>query len=244
MSKQLIIVLCGKKQAGKNTACNFIVTQYLNKIRGHFPQNGEYCLDKNGHVSLNVYNEKKVWQHVTNQFQHEGVKVYSFADPLKAFCIDVLGVPYESCYGTDDQKNMPIEHILWDNLPNEIRRGKSGVMTGREIMQSVGTDICRRIYDDCWAKGTLNIIKKEKHPLALISDGRFPNEVIISKSFGAKTVKLKRNIYNDNHRSETALDDFDEKNFDLTIDNSSLSIEETCKILEKEVLQWMKLMFF
>jgi len=48
------------------------------------------------------------------------IKIYSFADPLKRFCIDAMGLKEEQCYGSDD-KNTFTEYN-WDTLPLEIRR--------------------------------------------------------------------------------------------------------------------------
>ena len=45
------------------------------------------------------------------------VKLYSFADELKRICVELFNIPYECVYGTDEQKNQPQEHLLWDNMP-------------------------------------------------------------------------------------------------------------------------------
>lgn len=42
---------------------------------------------------------------------------FSFADSLKRMCIDILGLEEWQVYGTDEQKNTPISHLLWDNFP-------------------------------------------------------------------------------------------------------------------------------
>lgn len=44
----------------------------------------------------------------------------SFADTLKDFCIETLGVAPEQCYGTDDQKNTSTEYA-WENVPDYYR---------------------------------------------------------------------------------------------------------------------------
>ena len=41
-------------------------------------------------------------------------KIYSLAEPLKNFCIDVLGLSYEQCYGTEKIKIL-IQNILGKN---------------------------------------------------------------------------------------------------------------------------------
>lgn len=265
----LIISLSGRKQAGKNTACNFIVSEFLkSRFEGW---NDLYINPKNGYIMNDedydgVDEESDIFcKQVTDQFVRYGVKVYSFADPLKRFCIDVLGVPEESCYGTDEQKNTPIPHLLWDNLPKEIvpyitkktevrytefsgvhrpsieyDEYKTGPMTGREVMQIFGTEVCRKFYSDCWAMGTMNAIKRDGLQLALVCDGRFPNEIECGKKFDAKVVRLLRKISEDNHSSEIALDDYPLDNYDLVVDNNGLSINETCQAMSKKITEWMK----
>jgi hypothetical protein len=48
------------------------------------------------------------------------VRAYAMADPLKRFCVDVLGLAEECVYGTEEQKNQKT-HILWENLPHYPR---------------------------------------------------------------------------------------------------------------------------
>ena len=49
------------------------------------------------------------------------IKVYSFADPLKRFCVDAMGLKEEQCYGSDDDKNTFTEYN-WERLPVVIRK--------------------------------------------------------------------------------------------------------------------------
>lgn len=42
---------------------------------------------------------------------------FSFADSLKRMCIDVLGLEEWQVYGTDEQKNTFVPHLLWENFP-------------------------------------------------------------------------------------------------------------------------------
>jgi hypothetical protein len=44
----------------------------------------------------------------------------SFADDLKEFCINVLGLRHEQCYGSEEEKNSPTKY-LWDDVPEYLR---------------------------------------------------------------------------------------------------------------------------
>ena len=79
-------------------------------------------------------------------------KVYSFADPLKKdICMNILGMSYEQCYGSDDQKNT-ITDIEWEGSK----------LTARDVMQFVGTNIFRKMKHNVWTDTTINKIKIEK----------------------------------------------------------------------------------
>lgn len=151
------------------------------------------------------------------------VKIYNFADPLKKdICINILGMSYDQCYGSDDQKNTPT-NCFWDNKQ----------LTAREVMQFVGTDFFRKMQHNVWAGATINKINQDKPDLAIIADCRFPNEVDAIHDDGGIVIKLTRNPYNSNHSSEMALDDdqYPSSNFDLILDNKNMTITEQNKIV-------------
>ncbi len=220
MKKTLIIGLSGKKQSGKNTACN----------------------------ALQSLIEKE-----------KSCKVYSYADALKEkICIDILGLSYEQCYGTDEQKNT-LTSYKWNKMPKEIRdemiitichkdngdfdgtlggRGYSQeYMTAREVMQIVGTDIFRKYFDDfVWVNATFRNISKENFDVALICDVRFQSEVEGIIENGGYVIRLLRDVCDkDSHSSESALDDYDwEKSSNtIVLDNSNMNVEEQNKEIVK-----------
>lgn len=161
---------------------------------------------------------------IANQFIGN-VKVYNFADPLKKdICMNILGLTYEQCYGTDDQKN-ELVNCVWQNKR----------LTAREVMQFVGTDIFRTMQQNVWADATIAKIIKEKPDLAIVADCRFPNEVKVIKDVSGMVIKLTRNPFDSQHDSETALDinRYDQSNFDLVLDNKYLTIEEQNLILDQ-----------
>lgn len=138
--------------------------------------------------------------------------------------MNIFGLTYDQCYGTDDQKN----ELVNCYCPNT---GKQ--MTAREVMQYVGTDVFRKIQNNVWAGATINKIQLEKPNLAIIADCRFPNEVDAIKNANGLVIKLTRNPHNSDHASEVALDSdrYDPNKFDLVIDNQHLTINEQNSIL-------------
>lgn len=56
-------------------------------------------------------------------FSEYSVGEFSFADTLKNFCIETLGLKHEQCYGSDEEKNSPTAY-LWDNVEDLYFRWK------------------------------------------------------------------------------------------------------------------------
>lgn len=152
-----------------------------------------------------------------NVHQFSDVRVYNFADPLKNLCIDIFGIKYSQCYGSDEEKNELVD-CYWG--------GKQ--LTAREVLQVVGTDMFRNMQHNVWADATIRKIQLEKPQLALIADCRFPNEVAAIKKAAGVVIKLQRNVYNSDHASEVALDreNYDYSNFDLVVENQNMNIQE------------------
>jgi len=161
---------------------------------------------------------------VFSQTTQQNSAIYNFADPLKKMCIDIFGLTYEQCYGTDNQKNEYV-NCKWPDSEK--------LMSAREVMQYVGTNVFRKMQHNVWSEATIRKIKDENLPLALIADCRFPNEVEAVRNAGGLVVKLHRNIYNSSHESEIALDEdrYDHSNFDMIIDNRDLSIADKNKLI-------------
>jgi hypothetical protein len=157
----------------------------------------------------------------------KNAKIYNFADPLKNLCIDILGLEYKQCYGTDEDKN-ELVNCYWNN--NQL--------SAREVLQIVGTEMFRTMQENVWSAATIRLISKENFPLSIIADCRFPNEVEAIKSVGGTVIKLNRNPYNSLHISEIALDaeNYDQQIFDLIINNSDLNISQQNRIIHTFLL--------
>lgn len=253
---QNILLITGRKQSGKSSLCNFIHGYLMVKhgIIDEFDLNedGELLVpsERGGKRVMGVldinqrtpefieYAEQHIWPYV---------KSYSFATYLKEICMELFDLTYEQCYGTDDQKNSYTD-IRWSNvsfaLPprtvGELKRSHKfdEFMTGREVLENFGTKICRQINDYCWTNKCLADVKREKVPLAIICDGRFPNEITRSVEFGAKTIRLARNPYNSNTAPEVALDDWKPEDYDLYVDNRAMSAKDKNQLVLKNLIKW------
>jgi len=192
------------------------------------------------------------------------VKNYSFADSLKEAAINLFELKPSSAYGTDAQK-METTHLRWEDMPGvitpstinansdnllcdgaeeihqDIANGlglilhSEGMMTGREFLQFFGTEIGRKMHCPIWVNATINKIKAEQSGLAIVTDVRFPDEVQAIKDAGGYVIRLDREMLQDDHPSEVALDAdvYDWGNFDAVISNQDLALTDACALVEK-----------
>lgn len=148
-------------------------------------------------------------------------KIYSFADPLKMdICMNILGLTYDQCYGSDDDKNTTTD-LFWG--------GKQ--LTAREAMEIIGTEIFRKLKTSVWVDATINKIVKEQYDVAIIVDCRFPNEsdaILQNKGY---VIRLNLDPFNAQSISESALDPdrYDWTKFSTIINNQYMSIGEKNK---------------
>ena len=230
----MIVGISGRKQTGKSTIANIIHGLSIRE-RGlvkdwNIGANGELMIlteNSNGEEGRGEFDVTRQDEQFTEWAEHNMwpyVKVYSFADHLKWICIKLFDIPFECCFGTDEQKNQVQEHLLWENMPPQqfpTQGYKLGPMTAREFMQFFGTDVMRKMYEPIWVKSCIKKIQQEQSELAIIADVRFPNEAKVIEEAGGTVLRIKRNTKKDDHISESSLDNYTFTNY---IENNS-SIE-------------------
>lgn len=247
-----IIAISGKKQAGKNTSANHFHGRVLKNI-GNI---SDFALDQSGNLHVLTKNSEgtEAWgqwditRHDEQFLQYAEanmwpyVKIYVFADALKELCTGLFDIPYECVWGTDEQKNTVMPHLLWENMPGNKKSKTSkfptkGPMTARQFMQYFGTEVMRKMYGNIWVSNLMKRIIRDGSELAVVADLRFPNECDAILDAGGTVIRLTRNTLNDQHESELALDDgnYDQSRFTHIVDNApeSYTIEDLCTDLDK-----------
>jgi len=223
----IVLGVSGRKQSGKTTVGNFILSLYIAKLN----LAEKIFFDEDGQVLISDLGGNKQYEGVFSPLSipktdteaqsllaklNSQIKIYNFADVLKQdICMNILGLTYDQCYGSDMDKNQPT-HLTWNDQP----------LTARDAMQIIGTDIFRKLDSDVWVKATVTKIVREQPKLAVITDCRFPNEVEAIQNIGGKVLRLTRNPHNSDHLSECILDKdrYDWSKFDHVIDNAESSI--------------------
>lgn len=251
MSNKLIVIFSGKKGSGKSSAVNFALTEFLNKRIGK------------KRFSIANTKEPSIVDHFNNDivipinyptdalnqiYNAYSVKVYTFHDPIKKFCVETLGLDYAQCHGTADDKDSPT-HIAWEDVFEPVRekysrprRGSGGIkpasgfMTATEVMRVVENDIFRQIDPNCWARSLYSLIKSEGYDLAIIQNALYPNEVTLGTEIHAKSIRLLRNP----SKEQDAMDDFPLGEYSLVLDNTNMSTETMYNKLKPKIHSWFQ----
>ena len=228
-----IVGFTGRKRAGKDTACNFILAVKLAELGG----SKSTRLSSQGFIEVTDVLDDKVqgedWfpfrspyvdtDSLFNDRLGDSIRVYAFAKKLKDLSVDLFGLDRDLVFGTDKDKNTKTD-FKWQDMPTATKN--KGKMSIRELLQYLGTDLFREMYTNIWVDSCISQIKCDAPDLALISDVRFENEVLAIQEAGGYVVGLSRcKDASDSHDSETSV----EKCMslcDAVIDNSALTIPE------------------
>jgi hypothetical protein len=129
----------------------------------------------------------------------ERVKTFSFADPLKEFCMQVFGWNRETIFGTSDLRNRP---------DPRYRRPNGELLTPRFALQTLGTEWGRNCYENIWAdlgvRRAQDWLEAYRNcdcydacdcsapRIAVLTDCRFVNEAKAVRDAGGLVWKIER----------------------------------------------------
>jgi hypothetical protein len=186
-----------------------------------------------------------------------GFKRIALADPLKQICSEVFKIPLQ-CFYKDELKDsafiepeiIDIYHIerlvkqlteyvnITESIVQNLNTNGVGkeLKSPREILQFVGTDLCRNhVSDTIWLDIFSATVKKAEGNL-VCTDARFQNERKLISELGGKNMLVVRpGITNsDSHSSENSLGD--ESEYSIVVTNSG-----TLADLHREITTWYTL---
>ncbi len=250
MRNKLTIVFSGKVGSGKSSAVNFTLCEYLNRKIGK--KRFSLANSKEALIVDHFNNERTMSVEypngLTQLYDTYSVKVYSFSDPVKKFCVNTLGLDYAQCNGSVEDKDSPT-HICWEDIFEPIRekysrprRGSGGIkpasgfMTANEVIKVVENDIFRRVDANCWARSLYSMIHEEGYDLAIVGNAAYPNEVTMGSEIGAKSIRLMRSV----HKEQDSMDDFPLGEYSFVLDNSKLTMNETHAKIKGKILDWFQ----
>lgn len=170
---------------------------------------------------------------IINTLHQKQYKTKRFADPLKRFVADILGVSVEKLEDREFKETiLGKEWWIYQNPdtgeiypytdpPMFKDHHKFIKLTPRIFMQLIGTDVGRVIHPQMWVNALFSSYTKDSK--WIIVDTRFDNEAKAIKDRGGIIIKVERDVgIIDAHASEKGiLDEY----IDIVIDNNG-SMEE------------------
>lgn len=124
-----------------------------------------------------------------------------FADPLKRICIPLSGLPYSVLLGLDIASRSDRERPIREIIPEFWH----STMSGRQLLELVGTECFRSLDDLIWIKLAQRRIQEyaKMNYRVIVSDVRFKNEAEMIHNLGGFILVLAR------HETDLLLTDAD-----------------------------------
>jgi hypothetical protein len=185
-------------------------------------------------------------------------KTFAFAYHIRRFLVEYLGLDEDLVFSEDKTQLTPLK---WGDMPHfaqlELDRLRdhgnnyfaftpgdpNRLMTVREVLEQVGTNVMRRMNNRAWVDMTIRECLASDADLAIITDLREPIEFDAVAGVGGKVVRLTRTVpeaQRNTHSSNTLLDpeNFNWGRFHAVIDNDRLGVELTNTHLEILAREW------
>jgi dephospho-CoA kinase len=164
-------------------------------------------------------------------FRDKGFAQVAFADVLKEQLHEYLNTVLEiPVFGADLYTDK--DKLIGNKFSEEKR-------TVREWLQQYGQFAKSMFGKNYWADVAIDTVQR-LYPRSdvVISDTRFPYEIqrvkeVLGNKYAIHTIKIKRNTgFSDKDISETALDDWEDADFDFVVDNNGTVDDLKAKFIE------------
>lgn len=254
-----LIGFVGTSEAGKSSLSNYLHGTVLGKLHDNEgkPAITNWRLNEHGKLEIETDNyspEDDKWESAFSELDVDNrsadfqmwargslwtyIKSFYLSWPLKRACKDLLGLNYNQIYGTGKKTET---NYRWKDFLGLLNIDELGIlspdslkandyMSAREIMEIFGTKVIRSIDPDIYPKRLVEQLQKEHSHIGVITDIRRLNEAKILKENGCVLIRLLRG--NPVNISEV---DIDEIVPDFSIDNRTLTLQESCLELDKIV---------
>lgn len=160
--------------------------------------------------------------------------VDSFAAPLKTMVKHAFPeFSDEHLYGDSSQRAYAYTQYPLNPASPYFKKGEREFVSPRVALQTLGTDWGRSLNDRIWVDAAFARLKDARR--AVITDGRFKNEVLVSRANGAIVVRLARGLRSstDPHPSEAELRQMADIEFDYVLGNDlSTTVERLYEMVD------------
>lgn len=196
-----IILLCGTAGSGKDTLASFMVKKLPGSQVMGFADALKQAVDW---IFPNCFTAEQLFG--PSEKRNELVHVPS--ELLTSLFYRAAG--YLGHHTGDVQRfEGPLSNWV---VATRREHGQCGALSARYILQTFGTDVCRKVDKDFWAnialrnaqdllsggfkysreKGLEEVVDAAPPPAVIITDGRFPNEAYLTKRLGGQLIKVVR----------------------------------------------------
>jgi len=243
MAQKVVIILSGKKQSGKDTfykvAKSYIEDNYPNITLTKFAY-----AEPLKEICRKIYDLSD--DQINGNLKEVPDERYPVRDDILARKLGMFA-DGSGINGTSDPAQFqgcnPIYQLGYtpgDTVSSKDwilppKDGVYGYLTPRLIMQKIGTEVCRSVYNDTWVLSAwrdkvVPWLQLESNHMSIIvcTDARFANEITLMQKLVSdyadikiRTIKILRETSSagsDQHISEQDINEFQ---FDVTISNNS-----------------------
>lgn len=194
----LTVGLCGFKGSGKDTAADYLVSQYGYKKVSLADPLKRTC------ESIFDFPSDHLWGPSSLRECPDERYLFSGLDPVDG---------------------VPLKEVALDTSRHWQRESDGEFfpqfVTPRLALQSLGTEWGRRLSPNIWVVACLNHIRKSEYPRHAIPDVRFVNELTSIRASGGIVIRLLRGSRSSNHPSELELEGIPLEDFNFVVDNNS-----------------------
>jgi hypothetical protein len=182
-------------------------------------------------ISAKKQHGKDTVASIIQEYTNNKFKIVKFADKLKDFVCDLINCSRENLEN-EEFKNKELGEE-WDYIDNNSFKQK---MTPRRLLQIIGTEAMRNnVHKNVWINATMSSYCERCN--WIITDLRFENEFTSLKKYDAVTIRVNRPsiLENDDHPSETSLDNNKEFNYYINNDSDLDSLKSKVINILKEI---------
>ncbi len=174
-----------------------------------------------GKDTISAFLAEQMYQILGKQFV-----IMAFAYELKLRVQSDFDLSWEQLWG-NEKETTDNRYPRSDVSTYTVDSREPTYWTSREILQEYG-QFYRTINNNFWVDHLFKVVKEKEYENIIITDGRHLNEIKAVHDRGGYHIrvfrKLKDEIHNSNHISETALDN-DNVKIDFNVDNNG-SLED------------------
>jgi hypothetical protein len=140
--------------------------------------------------------------------------------------------------------NRPVQELKSNHFKSNPVEEMNGVVTGRQLLQKIGTNVVRKIHPDIWIDLLFMDYNADQNGW-IIDDVRFHNEISRIKDMGGYLVYLKTNKSmteeekNGEHNHISELITIDDQKFDyilMNMRNTNVDVDDQLKEMANVVL--------